>query len=128
MEYLAEQSNVLLQGKLGNMSSRTKGQRSVSKARTFAKVRYPHAFIMTIYQTSYFSTPAPFDLLILDLDAPALLVEVRTSQWGVSKPQTRTLAGLPGQIRKEIWLFERGQTVPRIRTWSGTAWIQTEEA
>ena len=73
---------------------------------------------MPIYQISRWAQPQPFDLLILDLDACPILVEVRTNQWGVSKPQTRTLATLPGLVSKQIWMFPDGQMLPNIREWS----------
>ena len=104
------------------INTRAKGQRSFAKAMAYAKATYPKGALIPLYQVSRWAQPQPFDLLVLDFDAPALLVEVRTNQWGVAKPQTRTLAKLPGRVRKQIWLFDRGQTVPRVRTWDGMTW------
>ena len=100
------------------MNTRAKGGRTFRKAMTYAKAAYPKAYRMPIYQVSRWSQPQPCDLILFELDSPPILVEVRTNQWGVSKPQTRTLAHLPGLVSKQIWMFPDGQTSPMIREWS----------
>ena len=109
------------------MNTRRKGQRTFAKALRYARHQYPKAYCLPIYQVSRRSQPQPCDVILFDFDASPLLVEVRTNQWGVSKPQTRTLASLPGLIRKQLWRFQRGQTVPEIREWSGTYWENQHE-
>ena len=104
------------------MNSRRKGMVGVRKAVRFAKATWPKAFVLVIYQPTRFATPAPFDVLILDFDAPALLVEVRSGvNWGTSKPNTRLLTTLPGVVTKELWRFYGGD-VPERRRWNGTTW------
>ena len=107
------------------INSRQKGMRGVQKAVRFAKATWPKAYVLVIYQPTRFSTPAPFDMIILDFDVPALLVEVRSGvNWGTNKPNTRLLTRLPGVVRKELWRFYGG-SVPERRRWSGTAWMDS---
>lgn len=101
------------------MNTRRKGQRSLAKAIAYAKSLWPKATLLTMYQPTRFAKPQPFDLLVLEYDQAPMLIEVRTNQWGVAKPQTRQLAGLPGLVTKEIWLFRRGHQHPSIRRWMG---------
>lgn len=104
------------------MNTRAKGQRTFGKALRFAHALYPNAYVLPIYQVSRWAHPQPFDMMILEFDHRPICVEVRTNQWGVSKPQTKVLAHLPGCVFKEIWMFQRGQAYPAIRRWDGTAW------
>ena len=104
------------------MNSRRKGQRTFAKALRYAKFRYPKAYLMPIYQVSRWAQPQPCDLIIYEFDVPPILVEVRTTQWGVAKPSTRQLARLPSLCTKQIWRFRPGETLPDIRTWRDDAW------
>ena len=104
------------------MNTRAKGQRTFAKAMAYATLHFPTGVFLPLYQPSRFSKPQPFDLMILEPFEPPICVEVRSNQWGVSKPQTRRLAHLPGHIRKQIWLFKNGATTPQIRRWSHETW------
>ena len=104
------------------MNRRAKGQRTFRKAMAYAKATYPTAYLMPIYQVSKWAQAQPCDLILMDLDAWPILIEVRTNYWGTNKPSTRTLAHLPGLVTKQIWRFQRGQTIPDIREWTGHQW------
>ena len=105
------------------MNSRAKGGRTFRKAVAYAKAVYPKATILPMYQISRFAQPQPCDMILLDFDALALLVEDRSNAWGVGKPQTRHLAGLPGKVEKEIWMFQDGHQQPRVRRWMEGSWL-----
>ncbi len=92
----------------------------------YARALYPKAYLMPIYQVSRWAQPQPFDLLIFEFDHRPICVEVRSNQWGVNKPQTKTLSTLPGTIFKEIWLFKDGEQIPTIRRWDGRTWAGWE--
>ena len=104
------------------MNSRAKGQRTFHKACRYA-LSFPGTVLLPIYQVSRFAQPQPFDLLLFRPTHWIRLVEVRTGQWGVAKPQTRTLAALPGEMyRKQLWRFQDRQMTPDLREWQEDAW------
>jgi len=104
------------------LNSRKKGQRTFAKAIRYA-LSFPGTVAIPLYQVSRWAAPQPFDVLLLRPTYWPRFVEVRTTAWGVSKPQTRTLAALPGEsYHKQIWLFERGTQTPRLREWQEIAW------
>lgn len=105
------------------INTRKKGQRTFAKACRYAR-SFPGTVLIPIYQISRFAQPQCFDMLLLRPTHWPRFVEVRTTQWGVSKPSTRQLAALPGDgYLKQIWRFRRGATTPDIRVWNEAAWI-----
>ena len=105
------------------MNTRQKGNRTFAKARRYA-LSYPGTTFLAWYQPPRWAMPQPFDALLLRHGFWVCLVEVRTTQWGVSKPSTRDLAALPGEFyHRQIWRFYDRQLVPDIREWSGATWV-----
>lgn len=129
---LVSATPITIEGKsiMGVMEdSRRKGQRTLAKAKRYAAT-FPGVKVLVWYQLSGWhktSTQQCFDLILLRHDFWAIFVEVRTNQWGVAKPQTRTLAHLPGKcFRRQVWLFKDRTTIPLIRQWDGAAWTYIE--
>lgn len=111
------------------MNARAKGGRTFRKAVAYAHAIYPKAVIIPIYQIGRFAQPQPFDMLVLDFDAKPVLVEVRSNAWGVSKPQTKQLASLPGLVQKQIWRFRDGSQQPDVRLWMNEhGWVDLDLA
>ena len=105
------------------MNTRKKGQRTFAKAMRYA-MSFPDTVALPIYQVSRFAQPQPCDVLLFRPDRLVRLVEVRTTQWGGRKPQTRRLTQIPGLGHlAQLWRFRRGTTLPDIREWTGTAWV-----
>ena len=71
-----------------------------------------------LYQASQWATPQPFDIVIFRPTYWPRFVEVRTNQFGMTKPNTVTLSRLPGDAIRQIWMFRNGDTTPLIRQWS----------
>ena len=103
------------------MSSRSKGQRTELKA-----IKYLHTVPNTahihLYQTSRFASPQPCDLIVLRDRYWPRFVEVRSNQWRTGRASTETLARLPGELHKQIWLFRNGSLTPEVREWNGREW------
>ena len=60
-------------------------------------------------------------MILFDVTTVPILVEVRSNQWGVNKPQTIQLSKLPNCL-KQIWMFKDGENKPKIRKWFATSW------
>jgi len=103
------------------MNTRRKGQRTLAKAIKILEEEGSTALKFDQAARGKFSTPQPFDLLVLKEDCWPSLIEVRSNQWGVSKPQTIELAKLPdGFLFKQIWMFKDGENFPSIRQWNSS--------
>ena len=101
------------------ISTRAKGRRSLKKAKAFAST-FPNTVFLEWFQQSgmwHRSTPQPFDVLLLRAGYEPILLEVRSNQWGASKPQTRVLATLPGNVLKQLWMFKDRERTPHVRAW-----------
>ena len=108
------------------MNTRQKGNRTFNKARRYA-LSYPGTTFLAWYQPPWYAAPQPFDAMLFLAPFYPRLIEVRTNQWGISKPSTRQLAALPPDgIVKQIWRFKDRYLSPDIREWSGTAWVHKD--
>ena len=103
------------------INSRAKGARSLAKAKAHA-TSLGATCVVLHQQTGWWktSTAQPFDLMVFYPHHPPILVEVRSNQWGLNKPQTLAMAALPGIMPKQIWLFRNGFQTPIIRQWEAT--------
>ena len=109
------------------MNSRAKGGRTFRKAVAYAYT-FPNTVVIPLYQVSRWAQPQPFDAIVFRAGYWPRLVEVRSNAWGTGKPQTKQLAGLPGEgFYKQLWRFSDGLFIPDIRQWNGTAWIGTDK-
>ena len=108
------------------MNTRRKGQRTQAKALAYAKsLSGPKDRIVELHQRTPFATPQPFDFFWFRPSRYATLVEVRSNQYGMSKPQTVELTHLPGFVYRQIWMFKDRATIPHCRQWSeaNQAWL-----
>lgn len=112
------------------MNSRAKGRRTEAKAVEYA-MTFPGVRVLKWYQLNtrfHTSTDQVFDLLVLRDQYWPRFVEVRTNQWGLSKPQTKSLASLPGEgYFKQVWLWRDGESMPKLRQWDDGTWLYQHE-
>lgn len=105
------------------MNTRAKGGRIFRKAVAYAKLT-PGVVTIPLYQVSRWAQEQPFDMLVLRPGCWIRLVEVRFGQWRTGKPSTKALAALPGRYyAKQIWMFPEGAATPKVREWTGEAWL-----